>query len=46
VPGRDFAGDLAARLHPKLLGLPRPVAFALLAGVAILLIVVILIAFA
>ena len=46
VPGRDFADDLAARLHPKLLGLPRPVAFALLAGVAILLIVVILIAFA
>ena len=36
--------DLAAKLRPQLLGLPPPVAFAVLAGVVVFLIVVILIA--
>lgn len=43
-PGREIPDDLAARLRPRLFGLPQPVAFAVLAGVVVFLIVVILIA--
>jgi hypothetical protein len=43
-PGRDLPDDLAARLRPQLFGLPQPLAFAVLAGVVVFLIVVILIA--
>jgi serine/threonine-protein kinase len=43
-PGRELADDLAARLRPRIFGLPQPVAIAVLAGVVVFLIVVILIA--
>lgn len=43
-PVRDIGDDLAARLRPRLFGLPQPVALAVLGGVVIFLIVVILIA--
>jgi hypothetical protein len=43
-PVHDIPDDLAARLRPRILGMPQPVAFAVLAGVVVFLIVVILIA--
>jgi hypothetical protein len=44
TPPREAPDDLASKLRPQLFGLPQPVAFAVLAGVVVFLIVVILIA--